>query len=106
MLYNFSQNSSRSDWQVVDDVVMGGRSDGGFYIDENGNGVFEGKVSLENNGGFSSVRHSLHVKVGSQTKVKITLNPGLKYSSCGVFQLRVRSVVMIPILKENHRKCC
>lgn len=85
-LYNFNQNSSKSDWQVVDDVVMGGRSDGAFEIDANGNGVFKGKVSLENNGGFSSVRHRLSVKLGSQTSVKITLKGDGKS-----YQFRVKS---------------
>ncbi len=55
-LFDFHQNSDISNWRVVDDVVMGGRSAGGFYLNEEGHGVFEGKVSLENNGGFSSLR--------------------------------------------------
>ena len=73
MLYDFNQKSSQSDWKVVDDVVMGGRSSSRFFIDEAGNGVFEGKVSLENNGGFCSVRHLLNAKVGNASKVRITL---------------------------------
>jgi hypothetical protein len=36
---------------------MGGRSDGRFYIGNGGHAVFEGTVSLENNGGFSSARY-------------------------------------------------
>ncbi|MGC1515511.1 MAG: CIA30 family protein [Maribacter sp.] len=58
VLYDFDKNKSSKDWKVVDDTVMGGRSNGGFKIDKNGNGVFYGHVSLENNGGFSSVRYS------------------------------------------------
>lgn len=57
VLFNFNSNSDLSSWQVVDDVVMGGRSTGDFYLSEEGYGVFTGKVSLENNGGFSSVRY-------------------------------------------------
>jgi hypothetical protein len=38
---------------------MGGRSEGNFMVNEEGNGVFYGKVSLENNGGFSSLRHQM-----------------------------------------------
>lgn len=86
MLYDFSQNSSKSDWQIVDDVVMGGRSDGNFSINEAGNGLFEGKVSLENNGGFSSLRHDLNAKVGNNTKVKITLKGDGK-----TYQFRIKS---------------
>jgi len=57
VVYDFNRDSKDSDWIVVDDVVMGGRSEGGFTLSEKGHGVFSGKVSLENNGGFSSVRH-------------------------------------------------
>ena len=73
MLYDFNQESSQSDWKVIDDVVMGGRSSSQFFRDAAGNGVFEGKVSLENGGGFSSVHHLLKTKVGSATQVRITL---------------------------------
>jgi hypothetical protein len=86
MLYDFNSNSSKSDWQIVDDGVMGGRSDGGFAINEAGNGVFQGTVSLENNGGFSSVRHGLNAKVTDQTKVKLTLKGDGK-----VYQFRLKS---------------
>jgi len=86
MLYDFNSNSSTSDWQVVDDVVMGGRSDGGFSINEAGNGIFQGKVSLENNGGFSSLRHSLNAKVGNNTIVRITLKGDGK-----AYQFRIKS---------------
>jgi NADH dehydrogenase [ubiquinone] 1 alpha subcomplex assembly factor 1 len=86
MLYDFSQNSLKSDWQIVDDVVMGGRSEGEFSINEEGNGIFQGKVSLENNGGFSSLRHSLNAKVGNNTKVRITLKGDGK-----AYQFRIKS---------------
>jgi NADH dehydrogenase [ubiquinone] 1 alpha subcomplex assembly factor 1 len=86
MLYDFSQNSLKSDWQIVDDVVMGGRSEGKFSINEAGNGIFQGKVSLENNGGFSSLRHSLNAKVGNNTKVRITLKGDGKG-----YQFRIKS---------------
>ena len=36
---------------------MGGRSSSSFYLNKEGIGVFEGRVSLENNGGFSSLRY-------------------------------------------------
>lgn len=56
-IYEFNKGSDISNWYVVDDVVMGGRSDGHFEKNEDGFGQFSGHVSLENNGGFSSVRH-------------------------------------------------
>jgi uncharacterized surface protein with fasciclin (FAS1) repeats len=43
-------------WQVVDDGVMGGRSKGDLSLTKSGILRFTGKLSLENNGGFSSVR--------------------------------------------------
>lgn len=56
-LFDFDEKSDLSNWMIVDDVVMGGRSNGQFGIDENGHGLFSGNVSLENYGGFSSVRY-------------------------------------------------
>ncbi len=56
ILYNFSENVNLEDWYILDDVVMGGRSQGTFGLNQEGYGVFTGEVSLENYGGFSSVR--------------------------------------------------
>jgi hypothetical protein len=36
---------------------MGGRSQGTFSINDDGHAVFSGYVSLDNDGGFSSVQH-------------------------------------------------
>ncbi len=44
------------EWTVVNDGVMGGRSSSSINLDETGVAVFEGNLSLENNGGFASVR--------------------------------------------------
>lgn len=73
-LFDFNKDSIVRDWRVVDDVVMGGRSTGAFFINENGHGVFEGTVSLENNGGFSSIRHSSSYRIPvNQRKISIRL---------------------------------
>lgn len=56
VLFDFRREPDRERWQVEDDVVMGGRSQGDFYVDGEGNGIFSGVVSLENDGGFSSVQ--------------------------------------------------
>lgn len=45
-----------SRWRNVDDNVMGGISQGEITITTNNTGLFQGTLSLENNGGFSSVR--------------------------------------------------
>ncbi|MDB4687440.1 CIA30 family protein [Akkermansiaceae bacterium] len=43
-------------WRVVDDGVMGGLSKGNFGVSDEGILTFRGTLSLENNGGFSSIR--------------------------------------------------
>ena len=47
------------DWRIVNDDVMGGYSVSTWSIEDNKVGVFEGVVSLRNNGGFASVRSPL-----------------------------------------------
>ena len=74
ILYDFDKNSAPKDWRIIDDVVMGGQSNGKFSIDADGNGVFQGSVSLENNGGFSSVRYQFDKLVTDKdSKVLIRL---------------------------------
>ncbi|WP_317194836.1 CIA30 family protein [Algoriphagus pacificus] len=80
ILYQFDKDSPKTDWRIVDDVVMGGKSSGNFYINNAGNGVFEGFVSLENNGGFSSVRYRKTFQIQSQKIIRIQLKgDGCKY---------------------------
>ena len=73
-IYNFNKESSKADWRIIDDGVMGGISQGEFLIDSDGNGVFQGTISLENNGGFSSVRYQFDkIKTTKDSKVVIKL---------------------------------
>lgn len=44
------------EWFVVNDGVMGGRSSSALTAESDGVALFEGYLSLENNGGFASVR--------------------------------------------------
>ncbi|NNJ70502.1 MAG: CIA30 family protein, partial [Kiritimatiellales bacterium] len=48
-----------NDWRVVNDGVMGGVSRSELELADGDTLVFRGVVSLENNGGFASVRHDL-----------------------------------------------
>ena len=57
IVFDFNKTSNIKNWIVVDDAVMGGKSVGSFELSNEGNGVFKGNVSLENNGGFSSVKY-------------------------------------------------
>lgn len=69
-IVDFSIKSNLSSFRVVDDVVMGGVSQGNFRINENGNGLYFGEVSLENNGGFSSLRYRFEeINVSKFSKV-------------------------------------
>ncbi|MGB5204393.1 MAG: CIA30 family protein, partial [Eudoraea sp.] len=69
--------------------VMGGLSKGNFSVNDKGDGFFTGHVSLENNGGFSSVRYNFESKsVSSYKKITIRLKgDGKRY------QIRVKTRV-------------
>jgi len=62
VIFDFNKTSEIKNWRIVDDVVMGGRSSGTFKLDTEGFGVFEGDISLDNNGGFSSLRYRFEKK--------------------------------------------
>lgn len=59
MIYDFSKEVKPTGWLIINDGVMGGLSRGNITMDEDGNGVFWGHVSLANNGGFSLARLTL-----------------------------------------------
>jgi NADH dehydrogenase [ubiquinone] 1 alpha subcomplex assembly factor 1 len=56
-LFDFSTATNAPGWQIVDDDVMGGLSRSSFSV-TNGVAMYYGEVSLDNNGGFASVRSS------------------------------------------------
>jgi hypothetical protein len=56
-LFDFS-TATNAAWQVVNDDVMGGISASRFQLTTNGTAIFRGDVSLQNSGGFASVRSS------------------------------------------------
>ncbi|MDD2882174.1 MAG: CIA30 family protein [Rhodoferax sp.] len=58
LIYRFDTPTSTQNWQPINDGVMGGVSVSRMRFDMSGHAVFEGEVSLENNGGFASVRVS------------------------------------------------
>ncbi|MDH4043602.1 MAG: CIA30 family protein [Gemmatimonadota bacterium] len=55
VLIDFSRGTA-TEWYVVNDGVMGGVSSSTMTLTRDGTGVFAGNLSLENNGGFASVR--------------------------------------------------
>lgn len=56
VLFDFTGADAAIDWQNVNDGVMGGVSEGKFKITDKKTLEFFGTLSLENNGGFASVR--------------------------------------------------
>ncbi len=55
-LFNFKDPIAAAAWHPIDDRVMGGLSRSALRSDPAGHSVFAGEVSLEQNGGFASVR--------------------------------------------------
>ena len=57
-MIDFTQASEHQKWSAINDNVMGGISTGGLIYDGK-QSLFKGDLSLENNGGFSSINRSL-----------------------------------------------
>jgi monofunctional biosynthetic peptidoglycan transglycosylase len=79
----------RLEWQIINDGVMGGISEGLFKINPDQTADFQGNVSLENNGGFTSVRALLkEASSGSFQKIVVrSRGDGKTYS----FRIRTDS---------------
>ena len=56
VLFDFEEKSNIQDWMIINDGVMGGLSKGELTLTHDGYGQFKGIISLENFGGFSSMR--------------------------------------------------
>ncbi|UXA00491.1 CIA30 family protein [Vibrio splendidus] len=57
-MIDLTQANEHHNWTATNDNVMGGISTGGLIYD-GGISQFKGKLSLENNGGFSSINRSV-----------------------------------------------
>ena len=87
IIFDFNKNTDIENWIIVDDVVMGGKSSGTFKLSTEGHGVFEGTISLENNGGFSSVRYRFEkILIMESTKIILKLRGDGKQ-----YQFRIKS---------------
>lgn len=56
VLFAFEGGEGPGRWMIVNDGVMGGLSRSRMFVTDDDTAVFEGEVSLANNGGFASVR--------------------------------------------------
>lgn len=73
------EDSEFNSWRIVNDTVMGGRSQSRFYQQDE-NGIFEGFLSLENYGGFASVRRYGQVNFYADGTVQLHVKgDGRKY---------------------------
>ena len=87
MIYDFNVDSSFRNWEIVDDGVMGGRSSGLLKKNKDGHGQFSGYISLENYGGFSSVRlRTKSISVNDYDYIVIKVLGDNKF-----YQLRIKS---------------
>lgn len=81
LLIDFGKNTGGQNWSVTNDGVMGGLSQGQAYLTDS-SVVFQGEVSLENNGGFSSLRspyQRLNLSDYEEVEIK-TRSSGLPFS--------------------------
>ena len=84
----FNQHREEQRWFAVNDGVMGGVSQSGFRIEAD-TGCFYGEVSLENGGGFASVRRE-----PNHVEQSLTQGEGIRLRVRGdgrTYQLRLKS---------------
>jgi len=94
IIFDFQTVTDTAAWQVVNDDVMGGVSRSRFGV-TNGVALFRGELSLENNGGFASVRSlpTRHGLAGCNTFVIRVRGDGRRYK----FTARVARSLNSPI---------
>ena len=75
---DFTNPNTMRDCKIVNDAVMGGVSQSSLRQDIHGL-FFEGLVSLENNGGFASMRSSVRFPQGTQLIELLAKGDGKRY---------------------------
>jgi len=84
-LFEFTGEKPDEEWSSSNDGVMGGLSKGSASIVSAGM-LFNGDLSLLNNGGFSSIFHNVNVDLSDYSGIRLTvLGDGRQY------QLRLQS---------------
>jgi monofunctional biosynthetic peptidoglycan transglycosylase len=85
LLFATTEANANARWYVVNDSVMGGISNS-QVLQNDGNLVFTGNVSLANNGGFASIRTLLDVQSQDITKIMLRVK-----GDGQTYQLRLRT---------------
>lgn len=74
VLFDFKKNDTPDNWKIVNDLVMGGFSNSSIKKNKDGYGLFNGHVSLKNNGGFAMTQYdfeTLETKSYSKFVLKV-----------------------------------
>lgn len=83
VLFRFDPATPFAPWTVIDDPTMGGRSRSQFVPTDGGTACFTGVVSLENGGGFCSVRSPEFSPAAAATGVQLRVRgDGRTYKVC------------------------
>lgn len=118
-IFDFSKNSQLNNWVIVNDGVMGGRSTSERTLNTEGNLIFKGNISLENNGGFASIRHRFNkISVANHEKLQIRIKGDGKeyqfrvyaddndyYSYISYFSTSVMSIIKSRIKSFKFYSC-
>lgn len=85
-LFDANSTNNPGKWFVLNDGVMGGRSQGDYHTLPGGIIKFSGEISLKNNGGFSSLRYGLPLTyIGDNTHMILKIKGDGK-----PYQLRIK----------------
>lgn len=82
----FDKDNNTQKWYITNDTVMGGVSNSSVKINNEGNLVFSGRVSIENNGGFAMAKMPTAINLNKHSKVVLRVKGDGKQ-----YQLRLKS---------------
>lgn len=87
ILIDFKNTDERENWRIINDDVMGGVSQSEILFNDTGTATFQGRISLENNGGFASTRSKPNsFRLGDYIGLNVRIQGDGKN-----YQLRVRT---------------
>ena len=87
IVIDFNNTDEKENWQIINDDVMGGVSQSEIIFNDTDTATFQGRISLENNGGFASARSKSHsYRLGGYNGLHVRIQGDGKD-----YQLRVRT---------------